>query len=519
VHITHIEVTMTAQRDTEVLICGAGAAGLILALELARRNIAFCLIEKLPRPFQGSRGKGIQARTQEIFEDLGVLDRIAARGGRYPPERKYADDGSFVDAEITEVVAASPAEPYRLPLMIPQFSTEAVLRERLLEWGQRPEFGCELMAFEQHTDAITARVSDERGECTVRARWLVGADGGRSFVRRALGIDFLGKTLGVRAIVADVQLTGLERGNWHRFGDGDMTRQLAIAPLAGTNMFQIQAPVPFDEEVDFSVDGLNALVAARTRRDDILVESVSWSSAYEMNARLADRYRVGNVFLIGDAAHVHPPTGGQGLNTSVQDAYNLAWKLAAVAKGAPDALLDSYEAERRPVAASVLGLATKLLDALKQGDMRRGREVSQLDVGYGGSSLGLTRPLRSNGILPGDRAPDALLIGAGGQRRRLFALLQGSHWTLLGYEMPDMDRHGAAPARLTPRPGLHIHYVGSNGDFQDIDGQFVDAYAPAPGDWILIRPDGYIGAIVASSEGAALDDYLVQVGLRALPMI
>ncbi len=124
------------------------------------------------------------------------------------------------------------------------------------------------------------------------------------------------------------------------------------------------------------------MIARRTGRDDIVIRSVSWASAYTMNARLADRYRDGRVFLIGDAAHIHPPTGGQGLNTSVQDSYNLGWKLASVLAGAPETLLATYEEERRPIAAEMLGLATKLLDAAKRGSMRRGREVQQLDLGY-----------------------------------------------------------------------------------------------------------------------------------------
>jgi hypothetical protein len=125
-----------------------------------------------------------------------------------------------------------------------------------------------------------------------------------------------------------------------------------------------------------------------------------------MNARLADRYSDGRVFLVGDAAHIHPPTGGQGLNTSIQDAYNLGWKLAAVIGGAAATLLDSYESERRPVAAGMLGLATGLLEAAKRGDMRRGREVQQLDIGYPGSPLALAQPERVAGVLAGDRAPD-----------------------------------------------------------------------------------------------------------------
>ncbi|KKZ89563.1 2-polyprenyl-6-methoxyphenol hydroxylase [Rhizobium phaseoli] len=496
---------MTEKSTVDVLISGAGAAGLTLAIELARRGVSFRLIEKSTDPFRGSRGKGIQPRSQEIFEDLGILDRIVARGGAYPPQREYRGDGSFVESDAMLREEPTPAEPYHLPLMVPQFLTEGVMRERLTELGHRPEFGCELTGFEQDEAGVTARIKGQSGEETIRVRWLVGADGGRSLVRRALDIGFPGKTLGVRAIVADVLLTGLDRDAWHRFGEGDMQRQLALCPLAGTNLFQIQGPVPLDGEIDLSAAGLTALVSERSGRNDIHVQSVSWASAFNMNARLADRYRLGRVFLVGDAAHTHPPTGGQGLNTSIQDAYNLGWKLAAVTAGAADQLLDSYEEERRPIAAAMLGLATKLLDALKRGDVRRGREVHQLDIGYPDSALALEKPERNGGLLAGDRAPDAPLKGAAGQPVRLFDLIKGPHWTLLGYE-PEQ-------AAVPPRPGLQIHRIGRRGDVIDEGGHFRDAYALAPGDWVLVRPDGYVGAILASGEASALETYLTTVGL------
>ena len=493
---------MKAQFAVDVLICGAGAAGLTLAIDLARRGITFRLIEKNPQPFQGSRGKGIQPRSQEVFEDLGILDRLMAVGGVYPTDRRYRDDGSYRDVEFTQSKAPTPAEPYQQPLMMPQFLTEQVMRERLLELGHLPEFGCELVGFEQDAEGVTARLVGKAGEKSVRARWLVGADGGRSFVRHALDIGFPGKTLGVRALVADVVLSGLTRDAWHRFGEGDEQRQVAICPLAGTDLFQIQAPIPPEVDIDFSAEGLTHLLAQRTGRADLQVHSVTWSSAYTMNARLADQYRLGRVLLVGDAAHIHPPTGGQGLNTSVQDAYNLGWKLAAVVQGAPDGLLDTYEEERRPVAASVLGLSTKLLGEMKHGELRRGREVHQLDIGYPESSLALQHPAR-NGVAAGDRAPDAPVRGAAGQALRVFNLFQGPHWTLLGY--------GVAGDLVKARPGVQMHTVGSGGDVIDDQGHFQRIYGLAIGEWVLVRPDGYVGAVFSSAHIDAVEDYLQRV--------
>lgn len=496
---------MTNEFEADVLICGAGAAGLTLAIELARRGVSFRLIEMTREPFPGSRGKGIQPRTQEIFEDLGIVDKIVAAGGVYPRMREYRDDGSFMEKDFGERVQATPAEPYHIPLMIPQFLTEKIMRDRLAELGGGVEFGSELAGFQQDGDGVTAYLSGSGGAETVRVRYLIGADGGRSFVRHALDIAFPGKTLGVRAIVADVALTGLSHDVWWQFNTGDMQRMVAICPLGGTDLFQIQAPVSPDGGADLSAVGLEKLIFERTGRNEVKVHDVSWASVYAMNARLADRYRVDRVFLVGDAAHIHPPTGGQGLNTSVQDAYNLGWKLAAVLRGAGDELLDTYEAERRPVAEEVLGLSSRLLEAGTHGEIRRGREVQQLDIGYPQSPLALRAASRNSGVQAGDRAPDAPIKGAGGQPSRLFRLFFGPHWTLLV----------SGELSVASRPGLHIHRLGQRGDVLDAFGHVRAAYGLESGECILIRPDGYIGAILAlDAEGVAqLEAYLERMGL------
>jgi 2-polyprenyl-6-methoxyphenol hydroxylase-like FAD-dependent oxidoreductase len=477
--------------DTDVLISGAGAAGLTLAIDLARRGVSFQLIEQNTQPFNGSRGKGIQPRTMEIFEDLGIVDRMAAAGGPYPPLCQYRPDGTHTVSLLTEAeVFATAAEPYAAPLMLPQFATEAVMRERLAELGHYPHFGTRLIGFEQDANGVTARIEEKGSEQVVRARFLVGTDGGRSFVRHALAIDFPGEALGVRAIVADVRLEGLDRSAWHRFQLDTPATQVMICPLAGTDLFQLQAPVAMEGEIDLSPAGLTALIGVRTGRRDIIVRSVSWSSVYVMSARLADRYRVGRVFIAGDAAHVHPPTGGQGLNTSVQDAYNLGWKLASVLAGAPEALLDSYEAERRPVALNMLRLSTRLLGEAKQGTMRRDREARQLDLGYRGSSLNVPGSVDGK-VQAGDRAPDAPCRGQAGQRTRLFTVFKGPYWTLLGYQPCD---------RPSAIAGIRIVTVGTGQELVDDGGHIAETYGFQPGQWVLVRPDGYIAGIFFSDE-------------------
>jgi 2-polyprenyl-6-methoxyphenol hydroxylase-like FAD-dependent oxidoreductase len=485
VHFAHERISEMAF-TTDILIAGAGAAGLTLAIDLARRDVAFRLIDKAQQAFQGSRGKGIQPRSLEVFEDLGVLAPMLATGGPYPPVRNYAPDGSFEETVIGEGATPSPAEPYATPLMLPQFLTETILRQRLAELGHTPEYGAELTGIDQDAEGVTATLVDGR---TIRARWLVGADGGRSFVRHALDIGFPGKTIPGQAMVADTKLTGLSREAWHVFGTRE-TAQVSFCPLAGTDLMQIQGHAPKDGEEGLTIDGLNALIRERTGRDDIVVHEVFWASVYGLNARLADRYRVGRVLLAGDAAHVHPPTGGQGLNTSIQDAYNLGWKLAAVLAGAPEGLIDSYEAERRPIAAGVLGLSTDLLaKAMTRQGMKRGREARQLDLGYEGSTLSLDLCVEAR-VAPGDRAPDAPCQG-----RRVFEVLAGPHWTLLG------------KSAMASRPGLVV------ADLTDTDGWFADAYGLPPGGFVLVRPDGYIATIGQAGDAAAVEAYLARVGV------
>jgi 2-polyprenyl-6-methoxyphenol hydroxylase-like FAD-dependent oxidoreductase len=496
---------MHANSEPDVIISGAGAAGLTLAVDLARRNIGFLLIDKAPHPFTGSRGKGIQPRSQEVFEDLGVIDRIVASGGEYPVQRHYADSGPV--AKPVDWPESTPAEPYQIPLMVPQSLTESRLRERLAELGHVPRHGHELVGLGQDADGVTARIATPDGERTARSRYLVGADGGSSFVRKTLGIGFPGKTLGMRAVVADVLVDGVSSDAWHRWGR-KTSDQVSLCPLRGTDLFQLQAPIPFDVDVDLSAEGLTGLLHERTGDEGIVVRAVPWASAFEMNARLADTYRSGRVLLTGDAAHCHPPTGGQGLNTSVQDAYNLGWKLAAVLGGAPDSLLSTYDEERRPIAEAVLELSERLLEAAKDRETRRGREVGQLDLGYPDSSLAVASPERDKGVRAGDRAPDAPLTGAGGLATRLFTLFRGTHWTLLGH---DVDP-ASAPE---PRRGLHVHTTGVRGDVVDTDGHFQSAYGLSPEQWVLVRPDGYVAAVVGTAELGVVESYLDAVGVRA----
>ncbi len=222
----------------------------------------------------------------------------------------------------------------------------------------------------------------------MRGKYLIAADGGHSFVRKSLNVGFEGETWKEeRLMTGDVRVDGLDRDHWHmwpKHKDGFM----ALCPLRATEMFQFQAQVLPEEAREPSLETFQRIIIERTGRTDLNLYGATWLSLYRANVRMVDRYRVGRVFLAGDAAHVHSPAGAMGMNTGIQDAYNLGWKLGAVLNGAKVSLLDTYEEERLPVAASLLGISSRLhQQTLKDRQWRRGEEVLQLGLNYRGSSL------------------------------------------------------------------------------------------------------------------------------------
>ncbi|MGW4222543.1 FAD-dependent monooxygenase [Streptomyces bauhiniae] len=452
--------------DVDVLVVGAGPTGLTLGVDLARRGVDALVVERSGALFPGSRGKGIQPRTQEVFHDLGVLDAMRAAGGPYPPRMIWRDGQQLGVRPMFEPVEATEGAPYTDPLMVAQWRTQEVLHARLTELDGRVAFGRELTGLDQDPEGVTAHFADGT---TVRARYLVAADGGRSAVRRAVGVGMTGETVDPSPfLVADVRVRGLDREHWHAFPGEDGTG-LMLCPLAGTEDFQLAARLPEGETPDLSLAGLRKLVGTGTHVAPEDLTEVRWASEFRPRAALADRFRAGRVFLAGDAAHVHSPAGGQGLNTSVQDAYNLGWKLGAVLRdGAPDTLLDTYEEERRTNAAAMLDLST----GVHRGEVQRGKATVQLGLGYRESSLSEDTRAEPTKIRAGDRAPDGTVDGV-----RLFDAFRGPHWTLLGAELPGIR---SLPA----------------------------AYGPGV---FLIRPDGYVGWAGDSAEG--LGAYARRVGL------
>ncbi|GAB3796036.1 FAD-dependent monooxygenase [Micromonospora zhanjiangensis] len=485
-----------------MLIVGAGPTGLTLAIDLARRGVPCRVVDRSPTPFTGSRGKGLQPRTQEVFEDLGVLDRIRAAGGPYPPMRAYRGAEIVWEGRLEEPREPAPGEPYPNAWMVPQFRTTEILRDRLAELGGSVETGTELVGLGQDDAGVTATVARAGRTGSIRAGYLVGADGGGSTVRRAAGMAFLGETVETqRMLVADVRATGVDRAHWHVWPEpDDPGRAVALCPLAGTDLFQFTAMVAPDSTPETTAPAVREILDAATGRAGIRLVDVGWTSLWRSNIRMVDRYRVGRVFLAGDAAHVHPPTGGQGLNTGVQDAYNLGWKLALVLAGAPDGLLDSYQAERLPVAADVLGISATLYDAAVRGaadaHRRDDPRLKQLGVTYRDGPLAAEHRPAAPGPRAGDRAPDAPCRDADGHPVRLFDLFRGPHVSLLTFTGDD---------RLSVRAG------GRRVDLVDTGGHARDAYGvPAGVTYVLVRPDGHVG--VASHDRADVDRYLDRLG-------
>lgn len=465
--------------NTDVLVIGAGPTGLALALDLARHGVAALVVERGTALFPGSRGKGLQPRTLEVLDDFGVLDRVRAVAGHYPPTLTWQDGEPQGVQRMFDPTEPSEAEPYTETLMLPQWRTQQVLYGRLRELGGEVAFGRELVGLAQDEEGVTAEFA---AGGPVRARYAVAADGGRSTVRRLLGIGMTGETVDPDPmLVADVRIDGLDREHWHVFRAEEGL--LAICPLGGTEDFQLVAQSPEGAAVDLTLDGLRRVVADRSHLAAEQVTELRWISEFRPRAALADRFRAGRVFLAGDAAHVHSPAGGQGLNTSLQDAYNLAWKLAAVLTGrAGERLLDSYEEERRANAAAMLDLSTRV----HRGEQRRGRATQQLDLGYRESALSQeTRPdLPADALRAGDRAPDGRRGGV-----RLFDAFRGPHWTLL------------TVGTDAPLPGVTAPVVR------------VPAYEAYGTGVFLIRPDGYLGWAGATADGLAA--YAGRQGLLA----
>ncbi|MEU7926881.1 rifampin monooxygenase [Micromonospora sp. NPDC049801] len=330
----------------DVIIAGGGPTGLMLAGELRLHDVRVVVLERDAEPTRFVRSLGLHARSIEIMDQRGLLERFLALGTRHPL------GGYF--AAIPKPPPGGLDSAHAYVLGIPQTTTDRLLAEHAVEVGVEVRRGSEVVGLRQDDDGVTVELADGT---RLRSRFVVGCDGGRSTVRRLLGVDFPGEPSRVDSLLGEMEVGVSPQTVADVVAEVRRTHlRFGLGPL-GDGVYRVLVPaegVAEDRDVPPTIEEFQQQLRAYAGTD-FGVHSPRWLSRFGDATRLAERYRVGRVLLAGDAAHIHPPTGGQGLNLGIQDAVNLGWKLAAeVAGWAPDGLLDSYHAERHPVAADVL---------------------------------------------------------------------------------------------------------------------------------------------------------------------
>ncbi len=493
--------------DTEVLIAGAGPTGLVLALVLTAQGVAVRIVDRVAEPGTTSRALAVQARTLEFYRQLGIADDVVAAGRNVPAANLWTRGKHRARLDIGRY--GQDISPFNFPLIYAQDAHERLLIGKLADAGVDVERPVELAAFEETADGVRARLRRADGtEETCGAGFIVGCDGARSVVRHAIGAEFPGGTYEHLFYVADVQASGPAlNGELHvDLEDADF---LAVFPLQADGHARLIGTVRGEraahpEDLSFEDVGRRAMANL-----GVEVAKVNWFSTYNVHHRVADRFARGRAFLAGDAAHIHSPVGGQGMNTGIGDAVNLAWKLAMVVKGRADArLLDSYQPERiafakrlvattdraftfitspGPVAQVVrTRIAPRALSvAIRLPGARRFafQTVSQTVIAYPDS------PLSQSG--GGERLPWTPLAGGGDNH----ADLQGFVWRAQIY--------GEAPAGLDV--GVPLAVFPWEERFEAA-GLKRDAL-------YLLRPDGYVALLVERPDAAQVGAYFSRRGL------
>ncbi len=511
--------------DTDVLIIGAGPTGLMLANQLGRRGVRTLIIDRHSGPSLQTRALGVQARTMEIYSKLGIVDRAFELGKRGTGANIWAQGRRMARVPLGE--AGKDLTPYPFIFILGQDDNEKIMGEKLRDWGLSVQWNTELVGLDQESGQVTASLKQPDGSIRkIAAAWVAGCDGARSAVRELNGVTFPGAAYEHVFFVADTEATGsmvpdevnvyLWKQGFHLF-----------FPMRGTDHWRVVGILPPDLRNKDDVTFEHVVPSVQGEAGSGLsFKACTWFSTYRIHHRSASRFRDRRCFLLGDAAHIHSPVGAQGMNTGLQDAYNLAWKLALVVKGQADPeLLDTYEEERIPVARRLLNttdrgfrlvvsdnwlaavLRTKILARIAAFAMGRERiqkaafrVVSQTGIHYRNSSLSRSTDNPPRGApRAGDRFPWLQLkFSENGPVEDLFQRLDDTRFSLIviGQLVPSQEAIGLGDL-------LNIHAISAD-PVNEVE--LARAQIPQPS-FYLVRPDGHVGLCGGRLEVAAVARY------------
>ena len=519
--------------DTDVLIVGAGPTGLMLANQLGRRGVRAMIIDRHAGPAQQTRAMAVQARTLEIYSRLGLAQPALELGRRANGANMWANGKWRARIPIGDI--GKSLSPFPFVLMLGQDDNERIMGEKLRDWGMAVQWNTELITFEQQPDSVTATLkeSDDTSR-KVTAAYVAGCDGGRSTMRELSGIAFPGAPYEHVFFVADTEATGPmvpEELNVYLWQEGFHL----FFPMRGTDRWRVIGILPRhlrerdDPPFEETIPAIRQEAGA-----ELSFHDCSWFSTYRIQHRCAERFRDGRCFLLGDAAHVHSPAGGQGMNTGLQDAYNLAWKLALVIEGRADAtLLDTYEEERMPVAQRLLRTTDRAFALLVSDSWVAGlfrtrivarlaaramtvervrklafRTISQIGIRYRNSRLSRTLAGLPDGApRAGDRFPWLRLkFQANGPVEYLFDKLEDTRFHLIVIGQPALSEREMAFADM-----LCTHVIPA-----DPVNEEELARTQIPGlSFYLLRPDGHVGLAGTRLEANAVTQYFVDRHMRS----
>ncbi len=505
--------------DHLVLIVGAGPTGLVLALWLSRLGVRVRIVDRAAESGTTSRAVAVQARTLEFYQQVGLASAVVEAGVKVAAANLWVGGANAARVPLGRL--GERLSPFPYALTYPQDAHERLLIERLGRLGVTVERRTELLRFEQHPDRVSGVLKRPDGsEEVCEADYLAGCDGAHSTVREALGAGFSGGTYTGLFYVADVNAAGpAADGEIHvDFEEADF---LAVFPLKGAGRLRLVGPIHWEPEREHRELTFDDVGERAIRNLKLTVGRVNWFSTYRVHHRVADRFREGRVFLLGDAAHVHSPIGGQGMNTGIGDAVNLAWKLAAVLNGgARESLLETYEPERIGFARRLVATTDRVFTLVtKQGVLARRvrtrlvpwiiplifrlawvrrwlfRTVSQISVNYHDSPLSVGA---AGAVRGGDRLPWVETGSAWGN----FGPLASLTWQVHVYGEP---RDGLAEVCAELQLPLHLF-------------EWWTGMRPAGllrGAIYLVRPDGYIALADPHADPEQLRQYAGRVGMTA----